>query len=226
MGGGGDRDWKARGGPRGLYSPSLPLIRLEPAPQGPSGCSQRRDCLGEPRNRVTEEDWLCLPGSGCPTGSPTPAPRSGRSRLRARPLPAATAHLLGRSPGRAGRGTASAAPGGPERSPGWAGGEGVLFASCLERTPGILASRGRLGSLGDWRALADSPEVCSSPGTVSGRGQPELLYKEPAAALIRPRQRAETPPGGSGRARGGRGRGPRGCHGPAAPAAREDVSPC
>lgn len=180
---GGNRDWKARGGPRGLYSLPLPLIRVEPAPPGPSGCSQRRDCLGEPWNRVSE-NWLCLPGSWCPTGSPTPAPNSGRSGLRARPLPAATAHLLGRSPGRAGRGAASADPGGPKRSPGWAGGEAVLFASCLERTPVILASRGRLGSRGDWRALGSRglrsltrPSSAPHPARSPGAGSPNCFIR-------------------------------------------------
>lgn len=151
-----------------------------------------------------------------PSPSDSRAPRPGRSPLRARPLPAATAHLLGRSPGQEGWGAASADPSGPGSSPGWAGGEGVLFASCQRSTPGIPAGRGLLGSRGDWGAHSgcsggrSAPGACARPLAgplrLTRHGlwcwPPELLYKARAAALIRPRQRAETPPGGSGLARG------------------------
>lgn len=69
------RDWKARGGPRGLYSLPLPLIRLEPAPRA-QRLSQRRDCL--------ESHGTDLPGGGLallarermPSGVPHTRPRS------------------------------------------------------------------------------------------------------------------------------------------------------
>lgn len=112
---------------------------------------------------------------------------------------------------------ASAAPSGLERSPGWAGGDGAVFTrqpqkdarDPRERRParvprGLLAVRtqaaqGCAGHSGP--ALARSPELSSSRRSLR-RWPPEQLYKARAVALIRPRQRAETPPGGSGRARG------------------------
>ena len=167
-----------------------------------------------------EKVLLCLPGAvaqrghAFPLGLASPAPW----QVPAESPPAARGHCSppGRSPGRAGGGAASAAPSGPGSSPGWAGGEGVLFASCQRRTPGIPADRGLLGSRGDWGAHSgcsggrSAPGACARPLAGALRltrhglwcWPPELLYKAWAAALIRPRQRAETPPGGSGLARG------------------------
>lgn len=162
-------------------STSHPLRARAPRPQ------RLLSAKGLP-GRATEQTYggglPLLARERVPNGVPHTRPRSGRSPLRAHPLPAATAHLLGRSPGRAGRGAASAAPGGPERSPGWAGGGGVLFASCLERTPGILASRGRLGSLGDWRALGSPglrsltrPSSAPHPARSPGAGSPNCFIR-------------------------------------------------
>lgn len=137
-----------------------------------------------------------------------PAERSPGARGRSSPP--------GPSPGGAGRGAASAAPSGPERSPCWAGGEGALFTCGRRRTPGILASSGRLWALGDRGADSgrsgggSAAGACARPlarALLLSRHRlpprlPELLYKARAAALIRPRQRAETPPGGLRRARG------------------------
>lgn len=230
---GGNRDWKARGGPRGLYSLPLPLIRVEPAPPGPSGCSQAKRLPGRAAEQSYGGGLVLLARERVPNGVPHLRPPLWQ--VRAESPPSARGH--GSPPG------ALAWPGGPgscERGP-WRtqalSGLGRRRGRPLRELPGkdtrdpgeprpAGVPRGLEGARLPGPALADSPELRSSPGTVSRRWQPELLYKEPAAALIRPRQRAETPPGGSGRARGGRGRGPRGCHGPAAPAAREDVAPC
>lgn len=172
---GGNRDWKARGGPRGLYSLPLPLIRVEPAPPGPSGCSQAKGLPGRAAEQSYRGGLVLLARERVPNGVPHLRPLLWQ--VRAESPPSARGH--GSPPG-----AASAAPGGPKRSPGWAGGEGVLFASCLERTPVILASRGRLGSRGDWRELGSRglrsltrPSSAPHPARSPGAGSPNCFIR-------------------------------------------------
>lgn len=203
-----------------MHGPPAPFVRIKPAPPAPRDCGEWGECLGEPRRRGMEKGLLCLPGSERPTGSRRPprirapvAPRRpGRSPRSARPVPAAAAHLLGpRLEGPAGERRArppadpSALPAGP----------------AARAHSSLAAGEGRPGS---WRAAAGSgfsgtgarTQAASAAGACArplaralllSRHRlpprlPELLYKARAAALIRPRQRAETPPGGLRRARG------------------------
>ena len=86
-------------------STSHPLRARAPRPQ------RLLSAKGLP-GRATEQTYggglALLTRERVPNEVPHTRPGSGRSRLRAHPLPAATAHLLGRSPGRAGRGAAGA----------------------------------------------------------------------------------------------------------------------
>lgn len=122
----------------------------------------------------------CPRRPGCgergPSGPQRPPALPGPGRRRGRPLPEAAA---------AGR------PGSPRT----AAGSGP--ARTVERTRAAGGLRWDLGARA--RPLAGALRL--QPHGLR-RGPPKLLYKARAVALIRPRQRAETPPGGSGRARG------------------------
>lgn len=177
-----------------------------------------------------------LPNGVAPAPSDSAAPHPSRSQLSTHPLPAAPAHLLGRSlAGRAPSGRRLGLAGERRARPpalfglGRRRGRPLGQATGEGRSPGSWPAAAGSGPAGDsaaasgCSALLSSPRACARPraplpswlGTVSGlrRGPPKLLYKARAAALIRPRQRAETPPGGSRRARGA-GRGPCRGHGP------------
>lgn len=124
-------------GPQEPHCPPPSLTRGEPAPR-PRGCAPPGNA-----SKCAERcggGLACSPGSGCPTGTrttpaqqvPAEPPPAARSSYSPREEPA------GRSrpewpAARAGRGAASAAPSGPERSSGWAGGEGALLAKPWEK---------------------------------------------------------------------------------------------
>ncbi|KAF7474829.1 hypothetical protein GHT09_014378 [Marmota monax] len=96
---------------------------------------------------------------------------------------------------------------------------GLRAARTVARSRAAFRWAQRLGP-----ALICSLELSPSPGAICSAGRPKLLYKARAAALIRPRQRAE-PHRVAPAARWGRGRDPCGCLGLAAPpAARKDFA--
>ncbi|VTJ62995.1 Hypothetical predicted protein [Marmota monax] len=96
---------------------------------------------------------------------------------------------------------------------------GLRAARTVARSRAAFRWAQRLGP-----ALICSLELSPSPGAICSAGRPKLLYKARAAALIRPRQRAE-PHRVALAARWGRGRDPCGCLGLAAPpAARKDFA--
>lgn len=182
-----------------MHGPPAPFVRIKPAPPAPRDCGEWGECLGERRRRGMEKGLLCLPGSERPTGSRRPprirapvAPRRpGRSPRSSRPVPAAAAHLLGpRLEGPAGERRArppadpSALPAGPaarahsslaagEGRPGsWRAAAGSGLSGTGARTQAALEGARLPGP-----ALARSPELSCSAGTVSRPGCPNCFIR-------------------------------------------------
>lgn len=134
-------------------STSHPLRARAPRPQ------RLLSAKGLP-GRATEQTYrgglALLTRERVPNEVPHTRPGSGRSRLRAHPLPAATAHLLGRSPGR-GAGERRARP--------------LEDPSALPAGQAAGASSSRAawkGRPGSWRAAAGW-----GPSGTGGRSAPQ-----------------------------------------------------